>query len=187
MFAPSGDLQRPITVWVSSLPPHTTTAKSARRVSFVARCPIAREKSVDAHVDRPNRLVRRDPGHTPSVSCDARAFWGPPAAVTGPRVVSFFCIRIGCRAQRELSYDVAPFTLACPTQQHTNKGSARALGRCEAPPCVFARVVSRSALSAQRESTQPPEISSRGFARHRGNVRTHRPSLRALTRPGVAC
>ena len=31
---------------------------------------------------------------------------------------------------------VAPFTLAsCPTQQHTNKGPARALGRCEAPPC----------------------------------------------------
>ena len=44
---------------------------------------------------------------------------------------------------------VAPFTLACPTQQHTNKGPARALGRCEAPPCVFARVVSRSALSAR--------------------------------------
>ena len=35
-------------------------------------------------------MVRRDPGHTPSVSCDARAFWGPPAAVTGPRVVKLF-------------------------------------------------------------------------------------------------
>ena len=41
-------------------------------------------------------------------------------------------------------------TLACPTQQqHTNMGPARTLGRCEAPPCVFARVVSRSALSAR--------------------------------------
>ena len=70
-------------------------------------------------------------------------------------------------------YVVAPFTLACPTQQHTNKGPARALGRCEAPPCVFARVVSRSALSAR---AQPPDNPARGFARLREDVRTHRPS-----------
>ena len=37
------------------------------------------------------------------------------------------------------------------------------------------------------ESTQPPGNPARGFARHRGHVRTHRPILRALTRPGVAC
>ena len=77
--------------------------KARGRVSFVARCPFAREKRPDAHVDRQNRLVRRGPGHAPSVSCDARACWGPPAAVETHGACSFFCIRSGCKSQRELS------------------------------------------------------------------------------------
>ena len=48
-----------------------------------------------------------------------------------------------------VTFLVAPFSLACPTQQHTTWARLRTLGRCEAPPCVFARVVSRSALSAR--------------------------------------
>ena len=59
----------------------------------------------------------------------------------------------GHRRESEVSRSIwFSNTLACPTQQHTNMGPARALGRCEAPPCVLARVVSRGVLSARVRS-----------------------------------
>ena len=64
---------------------HDDRKKRAGGVSFVARRPFARERRADAHVDRPKWPVRRNPGHTASVSCDSNAFWGPPAATRADR------------------------------------------------------------------------------------------------------
>ena len=64
----------------------------------------------------------------------------------------FFCLKLECYL---------------PTQQHTNMGPARALGRCETLPCVSARVVSRSVLSARVRSPREflPAAGSHGFGK----------------------